>query len=107
MEKSKNEIDSELKEMLGVLNAIRIPLLHILSIDEIYLNEGEISSLRPNQKQHLYAILKSFEISIQEVTKSPRVRDVNKMNTFLRLAKNESCKYFQSFVQDGLFPEVG
>ena len=106
MEKSKSEIDVELEEMLGVLNVIRNPLLHILSIDEICLNEEEVSRLRPNQKQHLYALLKSFEISIEEARKPPMIRDLFKMNTFLQLAKNESNHYYRSFVQDGLLPEI-
>lgn len=105
MEKPKNEMDVELKKMLGVLNAIRDPLLHILNVDGICLNEEDVSRMRPNQKQHLYAMYKSFEIGMAEAIE-PYSRDVNKMNTFLQLAKNESYPYYRSLTHDGLLPEA-
>ena len=92
---SKNMKNSEpIQDLYNIYKSTGLPNEMILSLGYVGLSEDVLEKLPVERRQHLFWISTYLHTVISESMKEKECRDMDKISMFLRLAMDQTDKYY-------------
>ena len=100
---SKKEKKSKpFQDMYSIQKSAGVPNEMILSLGYVGLNENVLDKMPVERRQHLFLICQFLHVVISESMKEKDFRDNYKMLGFLRMAMDQTDKFYEK-TKDDLF----